>query len=91
MGLLKKLEERYKAITEGVEDEDGWGLEEDFNDLLTELDNFSYEIRMCVRGANTGAKTYAELADYMRTLASNIESKAEDIEKIPENNETNNE
>lgn len=62
--------------------EDGWGdeLTEKLTYLLEDLDNFTYEIRNCVRGAYTGCKTKEQLADYMiNTLAENLKIEAEDL------------
>ena len=62
--------------------EDGWGdeLVEKLTYLLEDLDNFTYEIRNCVKGAYTGCKTKEQLADYMiNTLAENLKIEAEDL------------
>ena len=62
-------------------EDDGWGeqIEEDLTPILDKLDDFSYEIKNCVRGSMTGAKTKEELADYMVSLAEELNSYAETL------------
>ena len=62
-------------------EDDGWGeqIEEDLTPILNKLDDFSYEIKNCVRGAMTNAKTKDELADYIDSLAEELSSYAETL------------
>lgn len=63
------------------ETEDGWGddVKEILGGVMESLDRLMYEIRSCVRGCYTRCRTEAELADYIRALASDMEAAADEI------------
>ncbi|MCH5291206.1 MAG: hypothetical protein J1D88_05515 [Treponema sp.] len=46
---------------------------------MESLDRLMYEIRSCVRGSFTRCRADAELADYIRSLASDMEAAADEI------------
>lgn len=61
---------------------DGWGddVQESLADAFCKLKKLMYEVRNCVRGSYTSCRTEAELAGYLRSLASDLEAAAEEIE-----------
>ena len=66
-------------INEAIDD-DGWDEELAEQPIISELEDFIYELKMAVKGANTGAKNYSELADYVRTLAEGLDGLADTID-----------
>ena len=73
-----------KALNESAGD--GWDLE-DFDQLeeaFSEIENFMYEVRNCVRGAYTGCYTYEELAEKLRNISDSLSMAADKIENTPE-------
>lgn len=78
--------------TEGIDDindneleefeDDGWGdaISEKLSYLMDELENFTYEIRNCSRGAYTNCKTKEQLKNYMSNdLVDMITNASEEI------------
>lgn len=61
---------------------DGWGddVQESFEDVFDKLEKLMYEVRNCVRGGYTRCKTESELAEHLRSLASELEAAADEIE-----------
>lgn len=74
---LKKMH-LSESLFEDFE-EDGWPEELAEYEVLRKLDDLIYELRSSVRGANSGAKTFDELADYLDILADNLSDMAHDI------------
>lgn len=71
-----------------VEDiNDGWDEEFEEEPVLGNLESFIYEIRNAVKGAYTGAYTYAELADYIENLAEQLQDFADVVRSHPEDEE----
>lgn len=64
------------------ETEEGWGeeIQGTLCDVFDSLEKLMYEVRNCVRGGYTHCKTNAELAEHIRSLASDLEAAAEEIE-----------
>lgn len=65
-------------------EDDGWkgALGEQYNDVLDlseKLEDFTYEIKNCQRGSFTNAKSKEKLADYMVSLAEELNSYAESL------------
>lgn len=61
---------------------DGWSedVRDNLSDTFSELESLMYEVRNCVRGCYTNCNTNAELADYIRSLASQLEETADSVE-----------
>ena len=61
---------------------DGWGddVQESLEDVFGKLEKLMYEVRNCVRGGYTRCKTESELAEHLRSLASEMEATADEIE-----------
>lgn len=80
--LFNDYKENTKKLNESLND--GW--DEDFEDepVLGKLEDFIYEIRNTVKGANTNAKTYKELADYIEGLADELSDFASEVRLHPE-------
>lgn len=76
-----KINDTDEGEEEFGPDEDGWpkNIFED-QSLLDDLDAFTYEIRNCVRGSSTNAKTRKELSEYLRTLADRLNTEADNLE-----------
>ena len=57
---------------------DGWGddVQESLEDVFGKLEKLMYE----VRGGYTRCKTESELAEHLRSLASELEAAADEIE-----------
>ena len=82
-----KAEQPVNESSEDDEDEDdGWNnyyLEDTgLFDVLSEINDMDYEIRHCVRGGNTGCKTYEELGDYIISLGEQLSEAGEDVKYI---------
>lgn len=65
-------------------EDDGWkgALGEQYDnvlDLSEKLEDFTYEIKNCQRGSFTNANSKEELADYMVSLAEELNSYAESL------------
>lgn len=58
---------------------DGWNEDrlESVISVLSEANGALYELENCVRGCNTGAKTYEELQDYLKRLGRRLTLEAE--------------
>ena len=56
----------------------GWNNDNVYNviEVTDKVYDLAYELKNCVRGAYTGCKTYEELRDYIRHLASELEDAA---------------
>lgn len=74
---LKKMH-LSESLFEDFE-EDGWPEELAEYEVLRKLEDLIYELNNAVRGANSGAKTFDELADYVDVLAGNLSDMAHDI------------
>lgn len=74
---LKKMH-LSESLFEDFE-EDGWPEELAEYEVLRKLEGLIYELNNAVRGANSGAKTFDELADYIDILAGNLSDMAHDI------------
>jgi len=66
---------------------DGWS--DEIRDIVeefgSEVEGVLYEVRNCVRGSYGGfGSTSADLAGYLRDIASHIENAADEIENLPE-------
>lgn len=61
---------------------DGWGddVQESLEDVFGKLEKLMYEVRNCVRGGYTRCKTESELAEHLRSLVSELEAAADEIE-----------
>ena len=61
---------------------DGWNeaVQSSLYDVFGKLEKLMYEVRNCVRGCHTRCGTESELADYIRSLASDMETVADGIE-----------
>ena len=61
---------------------DGWGkdVQDCLYDVFFKLDRLMYEVRNCVRGGYTRCKTESELAEHLRSLASELEAAEDEIE-----------
>lgn len=68
-------------------DDDGWPEELAEYEVLRKIEDLIYELKNTVRGANSGAKTFDELADYIDILAGNLSDMAEDIREEYANGE----
>jgi len=58
---------------------DGWNIDrlESVVSVLSEANSALYELENCVRGCNTGARTYKELQTYLNSLADSLHNAAE--------------
>lgn len=77
------ITESYKKL---ICESDGWNDQvcENLYDILNEIEQFKYEIDHCVKGSYSGVKTHTALAEYIRNLADELNSAADGIEDIPE-------
>ena len=85
--LDESLFNNYKQLNEDIND--GWDEEFEAEPVLDKLEDFLYEIRNTVKGANTKAKTYKELADYIENLADELSDFASEVRLHPEDEENN--
>lgn len=69
-------EESTDETFEDDDEEDGWrnDIVELCDELTYQFDGFAYELKNCVRGSFTDAKTPDELANYLENLKAEIES-----------------
>lgn len=74
---LKKMH-LSESLFEDFE-EDGWPEELAEYEVIRKLEDLIYELNNTVRGANSSAKTFDELADYIDILADNLSDMAHDI------------
>lgn len=70
----------------------GWDVEN--NECLEQLvcacddvENLNYELKNCVRGANTRCYNYSDLSEYVRNLADTFSQIADDLENCDEDEE----
>ena len=81
MVLDESLFQEYKEpleeskVTESIYD--GWDETLVEEPIIGRLEEFIYEINNTIKGANTGAKTYQELADYIDGLVTDLEDFAD--------------
>jgi len=73
-----------KALNESAGD--GWDLDDldQLEEAFSEIENFMYEVRNCVRGAYTGCYTHEELAEKLRDISDSLTMAADEIENTPE-------
>ena len=64
---------------------DGWSeaIQTAVQDACDDINRLQYEINSCVRGSFTNCDSAEELADYIRSLADNLLSAADDVEGCP--------
>lgn len=62
---------------ESFEGWDNWEEVEGLEDALEGIENLTYELRSCVRGAKTHCKDWKSLALYIKGLAANLDDAAE--------------
>ncbi len=74
---LKKMH-LSESLFEDFE-EDGWPEELSEYEVLRKLEDLIYELHNTVRGVNSEAVTFEELADYIDVLAAELSDMAEDI------------
>ena len=74
---LKKMH-LSESLFEDFE-EDGWPEELSEYEVLKKLEDLIYELHNTVRGVNSEAVTFEELADYIDVLAAELSDMAEDI------------
>lgn len=65
------------AASESFEGWDNWEETEGLEDTLEAIENLTYELRSCVRGAKTHCKDWKSLALYIKGLAANLDDAAE--------------
>ena len=63
--------------SEAFEGWDNWEEVEGLEDAIDGIENLTYELRHCVRGAKTGCKDWKALALYIKGLAANLDDAAE--------------
>lgn len=63
------------------DEKDGWNLEDfdELNDVFDEFDGLEYEVRNCIRGCNTGCKTYKELGNYISDIVEKLNDVAHQL------------
>lgn len=59
---------------------DGWEEIEGLEDALDGIENLTYELRSCVRGAKTRCKDWKSLARHIQSLASKLDDAAGEME-----------
>lgn len=66
------------------ESEDGWGtdVESILSPVFAKAEDLMYEVRNTVRGANTDCDNVQDLADFIRNLADEFESAANELEYL---------
>lgn len=64
--------------------EDGWGedVEGILSPVFAKAEDLMYEVRNTVRGANTDCDNVQDLADFIRNLADEFESAANELEYL---------
>lgn len=68
---------------EEEEEEDGWySIPESLTDFFDKFDELEYEVKNCVKGCNTGCESYGALAEYIRNLAEELSSIADDVQSV---------
>lgn len=61
---------------------DGWNDEIAEMSVFSKLEKLIYELKMAQKGVYTGAKTYNELASYIRDISSQLEAAADEVEDM---------
>lgn len=66
------------------ESEDGWGtdVESILSPVFAKAEDLMYEVRNTIRGANTDCDNVQDLADFIRNLAEEFESAANELEYL---------
>lgn len=80
MARIKMVKENSglsQVKAEGREGWDGWEDVEGLEDTIEGIENLAYELRNCIRGAETRCKDWKALARYVKGLASNLDDAAE--------------
>lgn len=82
--MTSVAKEVKKALNESAGD--GWDLEDldQLEEAFSEIEEFIYEVRNCVRGAYTNCYTYVDLADELRSIADSLSMAADEIENMSE-------
>ena len=73
------LAQKPASHDESMEGWDDWEEIEGLEDALYSIEDLAYELRNCVRGANTNCKTWAELSKYVVSLADALRGAGEDL------------
>ena len=68
---------------------DGWNEDKvyDVIEVCDRIAELNYELKNCVKGAYSDATNYAELADYIRGLAEELENQADTVECLEDDEE----
>ncbi len=74
---MKAIGHNEANSNEAFEGWDDWEEIEGLEDALDGIENLTYELRHCVRGAKTHCKGWKALALYIKGLASNLDDAAE--------------
>lgn len=76
----------FDESSECEDEDDGWNnyyLEDaGLSYVLDAINDLDYEIKNCVRGGNTGCKTYEELGDYIISLGEQLSEAGENVKYI---------
>lgn len=75
--MVKETSGLSQVKAEGREGWDGWEDVEGLEDTIEGIENLAYELRNCIRGAETRCKDWKALARYVKGLASNLDDAAE--------------
>lgn len=70
---------KVRESAEGWDGWDGWEEVEGLEDALDSIESLTYELRSCIRGANTNCKDWKALALYIKGLAANLDDAAEEM------------
>lgn len=76
---LKAIGLHESNSNEAFDGWDGWEDIEGLENTLDGIENLTYELRSCVRGAKTGCKDWKALALYIKGLAANLDDAAEEM------------
>lgn len=74
--MVVPLGESRKAKRESWDGWDDWEDIEGLENALNDIEDLTYELRSCVRGAKTGCKDWKELSRHIQNLADNLEDAA---------------
>ena len=76
---LKAIGLHESNSNEAFDGWDGWEDIEGLENALDGIENLTYELRSCVRGAKTGCEDWKALALYIKGLAANLDDAAEEM------------